>query len=99
MKNIVLACQLGMSTSLLVAKMRDAAKEKGIECSIEAFSMSDLERTAQDADIILLGPQVSYNLQHVRQQFPGKKVECIDMVAYGMVDGKRVLNTALAQIG
>ena len=33
MKKVVLLCTLGMSTSLLVSKMRKAAKELGIDCS------------------------------------------------------------------
>ena len=31
MKKILLVCSAGMSTSLLVTKMRNSAKEKGIE--------------------------------------------------------------------
>ena len=37
MKNIILACAAGMSTSLLVKKMKNAAEEKGIEAHIEAM--------------------------------------------------------------
>ena len=38
MKKVVLLCTLGMSTSLLVSKMRKAAKELGIECSIVKYN-------------------------------------------------------------
>ena len=34
MIKIMLACSAGMSTSLLVTKMQEAAKEKGVECEI-----------------------------------------------------------------
>ena len=36
MKKILLVCSAGMSTSLLVNKMRDAAKECGEEVEINA---------------------------------------------------------------
>ena len=32
MRKVVLLCAAGMSTSLLVNKMRDAAKEEGYDC-------------------------------------------------------------------
>ena len=34
MKNILLVCNAGMSTSMLVQKMQAAAKEQGIECLV-----------------------------------------------------------------
>lgn len=98
MKKIVLICNLGMSTSLLVTKMRNAAKEEGIECDINAYPMSDAAKH-QDADIVLLGPQIQYALNNLRTKLPNTKVEPIDMKAYGMVDGKKVLKEALLKIG
>lgn len=42
MVKIKLFCASGMSTSVLVGKMRDAAKVKGIECEINAYYNSIL---------------------------------------------------------
>lgn len=36
MKKILLVCNAGMSTSMLVAKMKKAAQADGVEVSIEA---------------------------------------------------------------
>ena len=44
MKKVVLLCTLGMSTSLLVSKMRKAAKELGIDCSIVAIGEYELKK-------------------------------------------------------
>lgn len=41
MKNILLVCNAGMSTSMLVQKMQAAAKEQGIEATIQAKSVTD----------------------------------------------------------
>ena len=38
MKNIVLCCAAGMSTSMLVQRMKDAADKKGVEVTIKAVS-------------------------------------------------------------
>jgi len=91
MRKIVLLCSAGMSTSLLVTKMREAAEAQNYEADIEAFSVSEASREGADADIILLGPQVRFNLSAVQKQLPGKPVEVIDMRAYGMMDGAAVI--------
>lgn len=94
MKKILLFCAAGMSTSLLVAKMQKAAKEEGFECMIEAYSLSELEEKGKEADVILLGPQVRYNLDKVKKAYPDKPVQVIDMGLYGMMKGKEVLEEA-----
>ena len=53
MKKLVLLCTLGMSTSLLVSKMRKAAKELGIDCSIVAIGEYDIKNYEKEADIII----------------------------------------------
>jgi PTS system cellobiose-specific IIB component len=99
MKKIVMLCCIGMSTNLLVNKMKEAAKEEGFECEIEAYPVSESSNVGKDADIVLLGPQVRYNLSHVQKQFPDKPVEAIDMVAYGMMDGKKVIAQVKKALG
>ena len=46
MKKILLVCSAGMSTSLLVTKMKEAAKQMGEE--IEAKFIEDIQRTMND---------------------------------------------------
>ena len=41
MKKILLVCSAGMSTSLLVNKMKDAAKECGEEVEINALAIAE----------------------------------------------------------
>lgn len=96
MKKILLACNAGMSTSLLVSNMQKYAKEIGVEVMIEAMPVLQAEKSWQDWDIILLGPQVRYVIgkfkETVQDQIP---VLVIDMRDYGLMNGKNVLNTAL----
>lgn len=99
MRNIVLVCAAGMSTSLLVNKMRAAASEIGYQCEINAYPVAEAATVGKKADIVLLGPQVRYNLAKVKEQCPHCPVEAIDMTAYGMMDGKKVLAAAMKAMG
>lgn len=99
MKNIVLFCAAGMSTSLLVNKMREAAAAEGYECEINAYSLASSREKGADADVILLGPQVRFSKGKVEKDCPGKIVECIDMQAYGTMNGKKVLAQAKKAMG
>ena len=81
--NILLVCSAGMSTSLLVTRMLDYAKEKQINVHIEAHPVGEVESYGQDADVILLEPQVRFQLSHIKSRFPEKPVEVIDMYMTG----------------
>lgn len=52
-----------------------------------------------DADVILLGPQVGYRLEKVKEICPNTKVEVIDMMDYGMMNGEKVLNHVKEMLG
>lgn len=93
--NILLVCAAGMSTSLLVNRMNDAAKAKGIELNIEAHPVGSIDQFGDQADVILLGPQVRYELKNVKKKYPDKPVEIINMQDYGMMNGEKVLEFAL----
>jgi len=97
MKNIVLCCAAGMSTSMLVQRMKDAAQKKGVEVSIKAVPVAEFKDNLSAADIILLGPQVKYELSKLQAEAEplGKKVAVIDMMDYGMMKGDVVLEKAL----
>lgn len=99
MKNVYLFCAAGMSTSLLVTKMQEAAKSVGCDYHIEAFPVSEAGAKGKEADILLLGPQVRFQLNNVKAQVPDKPVEAIDMRAYGMMDGKSVVEHVISVIG
>ncbi len=99
MRNIVLICSAGMSTSMLVKRMQDQANEQGYEATIGAYSVSEVSKVGKNADIILLGPQVRFQLASVKKQFPDKIVDTIAMQDYGRMDGAKVLNTVKELLG
>lgn len=98
MKKIVLVCAAGMSTSMLVKKMQEAAKADNYECTIEAHPIAEVEEVGKDADIILLGPQVRFQLAKVKEMV-NCPAEAIDMTAYGTMNGKKVIDHVKGVIG
>jgi len=87
-----------MSTSLLVTKMTKAAEERGLELEIWALGASDAKKKLAEADIILLGPQVRFLKDEITKA-ASVPVQVIDMRAYGRMDGARVLDDALQELG
>ena len=99
MKKILLVCNAGMSTSMLVARMKKAAEAKGIDASIEAKALSVAKKEIAEMDIVLLGPQIRYELNNVKKIAGSVPVEAIDMKDYGALNGEKVLERALEVIG
>lgn len=94
MKKILLACAGGFSTSMLVERMKEAARSKGIEVVIDAAAESDIE-SQKPFDIIMLGPQMGHAEGELAATYPSIPVTTIDMMDYGMMNGEKVLNTAI----
>ncbi|QEH61550.1 PTS system cellobiose-specific IIB component [Spiroplasma chinense] len=97
MKKILLACSAGMSTSILVKKMLDEAFEQDIEVEIKATSVSEAKLIGDNWDIVLIGPQVAYELDGLKSALT-KPVFTIDQTLYAKADGQKVLEFAMSNI-
>lgn len=104
MKRIVLACSAGMSTSLVVTRMEKEAAARGLEYQIYAIAeqslREELQEFGQEIIAVLLGPQVRFKLAEDQKltdsyQIP---IAVIDPVAYGTLNGARVLDQALSLV-
>lgn len=97
--NILLVCNAGMSTSLLIEKIEKAGAEQSIETIVDARPVDDLKNHLAEKDVILLGPQVRFKEKQVKEMVQGKiPVAIIDMSAYGTMNGMKVLEQALSLI-
>ena len=96
MKKILLACNAGLSTSMLVQKMKESAEERKIEVEILAVSVSSVE-DHPNYDILLLGPQVRFLQDNIKEKV-NMPVMVIDTMDYGLLNGKKVLDNALAEM-
>lgn len=99
MVKILLVCSAGMSTSFMVNKMKESAKERGLEAEIWAVADAEAANNIEKADIMMLGPQVRFLEAKMKGIAGGKPVTVIDMVAYGSMNGAKVLDQALALLG
>lgn len=96
MIKILLVTAGGMSTSLLVTKMRIEAQNQGIEVDIITEREKNIEGLIGKFDVLLLGPEVHGALNTIEELCHGQyPITVIDIKDYGMMNGKNVLNTAL----
>lgn len=97
--HILLVCATGMSTNMLVSKMRKAAKNHDIEVTITAVSANeaDARLISQEIDILLLGPQVRYMKSKFLKKVKEKNIEVhvIETKDYGMMNAEKILLEAL----
>ncbi len=99
MKKIMLVCSAGMSTSMLVTKMKKAAESRGLEAEIFAVAEAEVKNHT-DVQVALLGPQVRFLKAKLEGMLAdqGTPVDIIDTVAYGTMNGEKVLDQALSLI-
>lgn len=98
MKSIVLLCSSGMSTNLLIKKMKLAAEEVGIEVDIQAHPLHCDKNVFEHADVVLVGPQIRSELPKLQMVCKGR-VDAIRLVDYGTLDGEKILLHALQLLG
>lgn len=93
---IMLACHAGVSTSMLVEKMKAAAAAAGkADYKIWAVEQDRIEDELGNFDILMLGPQVRHIMKKVERIVDGKApVVVINAMAYGRCDGAAALKQA-----
>lgn len=95
---ILLVCNAGMSTSMLVQRMEKAAVEKGIEATIKAVSLTIAEKQINEWEVVMLGPQVRHCIAQLKKHTDSVPIEVIDMKDYGLMNGANVLEKAIQVI-
>lgn len=100
MKKILLLCSAGMSTSMVVKKMRAAATAKQIDVHIEAQGVETIQDYLAEYDLFLLGPQIRFKKDELQKLADpiNKRVEVINMADYGMMKGEKILDDALKML-
>lgn len=93
--NILLVCAAGMSTSVLVSKMKAEAEKQGKEYKIWAVDQGMVEDEKGNFDVLLLGPQVQHTLKKMKKLVGDDvPVAVIKAVDYGRCNGEAVLKFA-----
>jgi len=100
MERILLCCNAGMSTSMVVQKMQKAAKAQNIDVEINAVGSESFATEIAFYHCALLGPQIKYKLKDftaIAESF-NKPVIMINSMDYGMMNGEKILQDALKLI-
>lgn len=102
MKKIYLFCSNGMSTSILTNNMQGVADQYNLPIKVAAFPHNKIEEIIDkdSPDCILLGPQVQYLYDETVKKFGNKgiPIAVINQQDYGMMNGEKVLKTAIKMI-
>ena len=90
---VILFCAGGLSSSLLVNKVKDAAKKRNIDLQFEAYGSRSFSKL-EGADALLVAPQVRH-MKKTYDEMVKLPTAYIDFKSYGSMDGDAVLNLAL----
>lgn len=90
---VVLYCECGVTTSLLVSRMRRYADPDDI---VESYGMDDVADTIRKFDVVLVGPQIRHKLDEISRLASAAGARCgiISMRVYGTMDGEAVMRQA-----
>lgn len=97
---ILLCCSAGMSSSILVKSMRQAAMKLEVDCAIASVSVTQVPQYISKVDVILVAPQLTYELNRIREKAVPYKVRVfpIGRGDYGQMNGERILLQTLHKI-
>lgn len=96
---ILLACSMGLSTSLLIEKLKEEGVKRGLDLEVDAVTYQVVNQFVDTTDILLLGPQIRYLVKKFRDDY-GKKIsviEAMDMSDYALLKADKILDEALAK--
>ena len=97
---VLMVCAMGMSSSLLEAKTKEAAAKAGIPFELKAVSVSEITQWDPKVtwyDVILVAPQVFYKRAAIKAVADphGIIVQPIEPTVFGMVDGDAVFKQVM----
>lgn len=95
---ILLVCNAGMSTGILQMKLEEEAKKRGIETTVEAIPMGELNEEVSHADMILLGPQIRFAFNDVTKLANGAPVMVIEVADFGMMRADKIFQKVVEEL-
>jgi len=99
----ILVCAMGMSSSLLENKTREAAKKAGVDLDLHAITTPEIALwnfKEKYVDAVMVAPQVRYKFRSITEAGApyGVVVLNIDPVVFGMVDGDELFKQLITAI-
>jgi len=75
--NVMLSCSSALTTSFFAENLQQAADSMGLDYHFEAVSYNRLYEKGSEADVILLAPQIGFELEKVKEAFHHRVVMVI----------------------
>jgi PTS system cellobiose-specific IIB component len=100
---VLMVCAMGMSSSLLEIKTKEAAAKAGMAFELKAVGVQEItswDPTSHWYDIILVAPQVFYKRKAIQMvaERHGILVQAIEPTIFGMVDGEALFKQIMAAL-
>ncbi len=95
---ILLVCSGGMSTSILMNKMKQYAQDNGFDVEIDAVGTGAYEEVADQYEIICLGPQIAYRRGQI-QETVDIPVISIEPRTYAFADSEKLFAQVEKELG
>lgn len=92
MTEVLLCCSCGLTTSYFTMKLNEAAETMGVKIHFEAVPYEFLYDTAKDKDVILIAPQIGYQLKNAKSILSDKVVAEIPVQIFSNYDVLGLLN-------
>lgn len=89
--NIMLVCAGGMSSGILMNKMKKWGEENQKDLKVKAYGMGEFENEVQNYQCILLGPQISYKEKEIRANAGGIPVAQISSMDYALGNVENIM--------
>lgn len=101
-KDILLFCDAGMSTSIMVKKMQDVCDKHNMPFIVSAHPIARVIDVVEEKDpvIVLLGPQVKFLEDKTNKQLENYDipVDVIDSALYGAMNGEEVMKNVIRKL-
>lgn len=88
---ILLSCSGGMTTSFFASELNEAAKMLSLDYEFNATAYYDIDQHINDYEMVLLAPQIAYELPELQLKHPGKLIMQIPSKVFAKYDCREML--------
>ena len=97
--NVLLVCGSGASSSFMAAKMRFAAREKGLEINLSARSEGEISNFIGEVDAIMVGPHLAGDYETLKKTYGDEcTIVLMEKNYYGNLDGEKAIEHLLKEL-
>lgn len=95
--NVLLICSNGISSSLVVSRMRKYIEDNNIDMLVKADNEDNLPYIYKKYDVILIAPQLAHHHHTLVNEYlgSGKAIAMMPQKAYGIADGANLVRFCL----